>query len=90
MANIRQRLISLNPDELHYYPFISNLDRCDGSFYTFEYLFCRLYVPHKIDDANLKVINRIKGINKSKILVKHSSCKCRREFDGRKYNSKQQ
>ena len=31
----------------------------------------------------------IKGINESKILMKHISCECRCEFDGRKCNSKQ-
>ena len=31
----------------------------------------------------------IKGINESKILMKHISCQCRCEFDDRKCNSKQ-
>ena len=28
---VRPMLIDVNPDELHYYPYIISLDRCDGS-----------------------------------------------------------
>ena len=31
----------------------------------------------------------ITGINKSKILAKHISCKCKCKFDKRKFNSNQ-
>ena len=31
----------------------------------------------------------ITGINESEILAKHVSCKCKRKFDGQKYNSNQ-
>ena len=37
---------------------------------------------------NLKVFNMIKGINKSKAIIKHISFKCTCEFDGRKCNPK--
>ena len=28
---IRPTFIDFNPDELHYYPFIVSIDRCDGN-----------------------------------------------------------
>ena len=38
---------------------------------------------------DLSMFNLIKGINESKTLTKHISCKCRCKFDGRKCNSNQ-
>ena len=39
------------------------------------------------EDLNLRVFNRITGINESKTLTKHVSCECKRKFDERKCNS---
>ena len=49
----------------------------------------KLYVPNKTEDLNLSVSNMITGINESKTLTKHISCKFKRKFDGRKCNSDQ-
>ena len=35
----------------------------------------------KIEDLNLSVFNTITGINESKTLTKHISCKCKCKFD---------
>ena len=72
---VRPMLTDLNPDELHYYPFIISQDRFDGSCNTVEDSFCQIHVPNKIGDLSLKVFTMIKGKNKSKTLVKHISCK---------------
>ena len=47
------------------------------------------YVFQKTEDLNLSVLNMITGINESKTLTNHLSCKCKCKFDGRKYNSNQ-
>ena len=44
---------------------------------------------NKTEDLNLRMFNMITGINESKILTKHISCKCKCKFDGRKCNSGQ-
>ena len=41
------------------------------------------------EDSNLSVINMLTGIDESKVLTKHISCKCKCKFDGRKCNSDQ-
>ena len=46
-------------------------------------------IPNKTEDLNLRVFNMITGINKSKTLTKHLSCKCKCKFDGGKCNSDQ-
>ena len=49
----------------------------------------KVCVPNKTEDLNLNVFNMIAGINKSKVLTKHISCKCKCRFDGRNCNSDQ-
>ena len=46
-------------------------------------------VPSKTEDLNLSVFNMITGINESKTLTKHTSCRCKCKFDSRKCNSNQ-
>ena len=52
-------LVDLNPNELRYYPFVVNLDRCDGSCNSLDDLSDRIYVSNKTEDLNAKVFNMI-------------------------------
>ena len=57
--------------ELHYYPFAVNLDRCVGSCNTLDDLPSRICVPNETEDLNLHVFNmitRIKNIHKIYIM----------------------
>ena len=49
----------------------------------------KVCVPNKTEDLNLGMLNIITGINESKTLTKHISCKCKCKFDSRKFNSNQ-
>ena len=84
---------NLYPNEytqgLHYYPFVVNLDRCVRKCNTLNGWCNKLCVPHKTEDLNLIVFDITAGINQSKALTMHISCKCKCEFDGRKCNSNQ-
>ena len=90
---IQPTLINLHPNEysheFHYYPFVVKLGRCVGSCNTLNDLPNKVCVPNKTEDLNLSVFNIITGINESKTLTKHISCKCKCIFDGRKCNSDQ-
>ena len=81
--------INLHPNEysqeFHYYRFAVKLGRFAGSFYALNDLSKKVCVPNTMEDLNL-VFNMITGINKSKTLTKHISCKCKCKFDGRKCN----
>ena len=83
---IQPTLINLHPNEysqeFHYYPFAVKLDRCN----TLNDLSNTACVRNKAEDLNLSVFNNITGINESKTLTKHISCKCKCKFDGRKCN----
>ena len=60
-------LINLHPNEysqeLHYYPFVINLDRCAGGRNTLDDLFNKVCVPNETEDLNLRVFNIITRIN---------------------------
>ena len=75
--------------KLYYYPFVANVDRYVGSCNTLSVISNRVYVPNKTEDLNLHVFNMITGMNESKTLTKHISCKCECKFDGRKPNPNQ-
>ena len=90
---IQPTLINLHPNEysqeLHYFPFAVNLDRCVGSCNTLNDLSNKVCVSNKTEDLNIHAFNMITKINESKILTKDISCKCKCNFDGRKSNSNQ-
>ena len=67
----RTTVFDLNPDALHYYPFMISLDKCDESCNNVEDPFVGICFPNKIENVNLKVFNIIKQINESKTLVKY-------------------
>ena len=77
--------IKLNPNELHHYPFMVNLDRCN----ILLVLSSRKCLCNKAKDVNLNVFNMIRRINESKTLKRHLSCDCKCKFDGRRYNLNQ-
>ena len=86
-------LINLHPTEqtqgYHYYSFAVELNRCVESFNAFNDLSKKVCVPNKTEDLNLSGFNMITGINESKTLAKHISCKCKCKLDGRRCNSVQ-
>ena len=88
---IQPTLINLHPNkcnhEFHYYLF--KLDRFVGSCNTLNNLCNKVCVPNKTEDFNLSLFNMMARINESKAFTKHTSCKCKSKFDGRKCNSDQ-
>ena len=86
-------LINLHPNvysqELCYYPFEVNLDRCVGSSNTLDDLSSRVCVLNETENLNVHVFNIITGINESRTLTKYISCECKCKFDSKKCNSSQ-
>ena len=90
---IQTTLINLHPNEysqeFHYYPFVVKLDRCVGSFNTWNDLSNKMPFSNKAEYLNLSGFNMITGTNESKTLTKHISCEYKCRLDGRKSNSDQ-
>ena len=70
-------LINLNTNEYsqwcHYYPFTIKLDRCVGSFNSFNDLSNKACAPNKIECWNMYVFNVITKKNEQKNLTKDNS-----------------
>ena len=82
---IQPTLINLHPNEysqeFHYYPFAVKLDKCVGSCNNLNDLCNKVCVPNKTGGLNLSMFSMITGINESKTLTKHISCKRKCTFD---------
>ena len=50
--------------DLHYCPFVVNLNKFNGVHNTLNDLYNKLCVPNKIEDLNLSLFNMNKQINK--------------------------
>ena len=68
--------------EFHCYAWVVKLDRCFGSCNTLNDLSNKVCVRNKTEDLDISMFNMITGINESKTLTKHISCKCKCRFDG--------
>ena len=67
----RPTVIDLNPNELHYYPFMVSLDRFNGTCNILDDPDGRICVLNKTGDVNLNVFNMTASINEAKTLGKH-------------------
>ena len=56
----RRTFINLNTVEIDYYPFMTNLDECNGSGNVVNDLSAKISVPRSTKDVNVKVFNMIK------------------------------
>ena len=62
-------LIDLHPVELKYYPFMINLDKCNGSCNVLSLKIC---VPKETKDIDFKVFIMILNKNEAKTMTKHN------------------
>ena len=53
---------------------LNYIDQLEVVILLMAYLVC---VPNKTEDLNIHVYNIITGINESKALTRHTSCKCK-------------
>ena len=65
------------------------LHRCFKSCNTLNDLSNKVCYPNKTEDLHLSMFNKITGINESKTLTRHISCKSKYKFDGRRCNLNQ-
>ena len=83
---IRPTLIDMNTNELKYYPFIINLNKCTGSCNVLSPKIC---VPKEKTEISVKVFNVIRNKDEAKTVREHISCDFKCKFNGTTCNSKQ-
>ena len=69
---------------LRYYPFMVNLDKCNGSCNTLDGPYNTVYVPNKTGCKFKCFWYDSNNMNYSKTLRKHILCECKCRFDGTK------
>ena len=82
----RPTLIDLSPIECNYFPFMINLDKCNGIVMLLM-TYLQKYVFRVKKDVNVKVFIMIIRIIDAKTQLKHISCDCKWKFDSATYNS---
>ena len=75
---VRSTLITINPVELKYFPFVISIDKCTGSC---NILSPKLCVPKKTKDIFAKAFNMITNKNETKAMIEHISCDCKCKFN---------
>ena len=83
---VRPILFDLNPVEFKYYPFMINIDKCNGSCSVLSSKIC---FPKETKDINVAVFNMITNKNEVKTMAKHISCDCKCKFNSTTCNSTQ-
>ena len=68
---VKPILIDMNPAELKYYPFMTSLDKCNGSCNVSSPKIC---APKETKYINVQAFNMITNKNEAKAMKKHISC----------------
>ena len=88
-CKIRSEIISVNTDELVFYPYSITINKCKGSCNTINDPYAKLCVPDVIKNVNVKVFNLISRINETRHIEWHKTCKCKSILDANVGNHKQ-
>ena len=66
-----------NSDESPFYQFTVNVNKREGCCNTIDDSYVRFSVPNKFKNMIAKVFNLKSGVNETRSLVQHESCKCK-------------
>ena len=77
----RPTYFDLNPAELNYYAFMTNLDKCNGSYNVLGDLPTKIYVVRKSKDLSVKIFYMITKVYKAKTMRKHIACNLKCKFN---------
>ena len=70
------KIINLNVDEPVFYPLSIKVNKCDRDCNNSNDPMAKLCVPDIVRDMNIKVFNLLAGINETRKVVWHETCKC--------------
>ena len=82
------KCVSLNHQPHQARPALVDLNSHDSLFYPFD-PYAWVWVPNKVKNMNVKVINSMLGVNETKFLIQHESFECKCRLNESACNSKQ-
>ena len=88
-CHARPTLVNINFNETLFYLFAVNVNKYGGNCDTIVHPYARVCVPNKVKNMNVKLLYLMSGVNETKFLVRHESCKCKYRLNEFVFNSKQ-
>ena len=88
-CKIRLKIISVNSDELMFYPFSIKTSKCSGSCNSVTDPYAKMCVHDDVKNLNVKVSNLMSRTNETRHLEWHEMCKCKCRLDASVCNNKQ-
>ena len=85
----RPTIVNINSDKTSFYSFTVSVNKCSRSCSTVDDLYNQVFVPNKVKNMNVEVFNLISGVNETRFIDQHESCKCKCGLNKSLHNSKQ-
>ena len=85
----RPEIININSNELSFYPYSIEINKCSGSCNNIDDPYAKLCVPDAVKNMNIKVFNLISRSNQTRHKELHETCKCKCKLDAGVCNYKQ-
>ena len=79
----------MNSNETLFYPFIVSVNKCGRCCNIIDDPCARVCVPDNVKNMNVKIFNVMSGVNKTRFLVQHKSCKSKCALNKSVRNSNQ-
>ena len=88
-CKIKAKIIDINSNELLFYPYSIEVNKCSGSCNDINDPNTKLCVPNVVKNINVKIFNLMSKTNETKHINWHETCKCKRRLDASVCNNKQ-
>ena len=87
----RRKILNVNEGigEALFYPYNVLVNKCSGSCDTLDNPMSKIFVPKIIKNVDMKVYNFLMGLNETRNVLWHESCKCVCRLNSSVCNSKQ-
>ena len=72
----KPKIIDVKSNEPVFYPYLIKVNKCSGSCGSINDAYAKLCIPDIIRNINVKVFNSMSGINETRHIICHETCKC--------------
>ena len=88
-CKVRPQIVNVNEDDPVFCPYNVKTSKCSGSCNNINNPLAKVCVPDVVKNLNIKVINLVSGINETRRIEWHETCKCKCRFNNIVCNNKQ-
>ena len=88
-CTMKPEIININSNELLFFRYIVNTNKCSGTCNNISYSYEKMCVPNIVKNINVKVFNLISRTNETRYIEWHEPCKCKYRLDASVCNNKQ-